>query len=178
MPPGIVSIRCLRSVGLFSRTNGMPASRKRMGGGTGGVAAKEAQRIANRTRTTRPCLSVFIRIHLSPKSFWRTDLRFPRDLFLLLLVALHDLLVFCHDRGRLLTLARGAVGVGQLEVEAAIIVKCERLPQMRDGFGVLAETRQRQPQRRVGSQQSGICGQRGTEERNRLLGLFQAQQAV
>src|SRR5690242_17525546 len=102
MPPGIVSTRCLRSVGLFSRTNEIPAfaaiSRKRMGGGVTGAAPSIAARNSHTQR-------------LFPR---RADLRFTRPLFLLLLIPFHDLLILCHCGARLFRLSRGAVGPCQL----------------------------------------------------------------
>src|SRR5215471_6247457 len=102
MPPGMVSIRCLRSVGLFSRTKEIPAwaatSRKRMGvGGEDEAAAKSARgRISPGYDQLLP---------------GRANLRFTRDLVFLLLIAPHDLLIFCHGGARLLAVARRTVGV-------------------------------------------------------------------
>src|SRR6185295_8806998 len=94
MPPGMVSIMCLRSVGWFSRTNEIPAaaamSRNRMGGTAAGAAAQTLQAAATTQPTVNPRLGIRF---TSPR---RTDLSLARHIFLLLLDFLKDLLVFCH----------------------------------------------------------------------------------
>ena len=75
-------------------------------------------------------------------------------------------------------IAAGPVGVRQLEVQAAVVIQLQRLLQVRDGLGVLAQARERQPQRGVRGQHLRVRGQRRPQIRHRLLGLFQPQQAV
>ena len=69
-------------------------------------------------------------------------------------------------------LAHRLVGAAKLIVQAAVFVQFERLLQVRNGLGVLAQTRQRQAQRGVRRQQSGIGCEGGLEIRHRLLGFF------
>src|SRR5215471_6482371 len=111
MPPGMVSMRCLRSVGLFSSTKAMPAcaatSRKRMAGGAAPAAAIAPRNIRQRQR----------RLFSG-----RTHLRFTRPLLLLLLVAFHDLLVFLQGSARFFGLPGSAISSRQLVVEAAVVV--------------------------------------------------------
>src|SRR5437660_11325673 len=94
----MVSIRCLRSVGLFSRTNETPAcaaiSRKRMGGGLAGAAVSSAA-------TANP-------IHLRLFARWPNP-SLTRRIILLFLVPFNDLLILCHRGARLFGLSGGAV---------------------------------------------------------------------
>src|SRR4051812_23751629 len=99
MPPGIVSMRCFLSVGLFSRTKEIPAAlatlRKRMGGGVLTAKTQIAQR--NRAPANR--------------LFRRANLRLFRLFRLLLLISLPDFLILRHGRPGLLGIAARAVRV-------------------------------------------------------------------
>src|SRR5215831_4611332 len=106
MPPGMVSIRCFRSVGLFSRTKERPdsaaTSRKRIGGG--GAAARIAAirpRIASAGRNGRMWL------------LWRLDLGFACEFVLLPLVALENLLIGSHGFSGLHSVAGRLIGARQ-----------------------------------------------------------------
>src|SRR5215831_20580208 len=120
----MVSIMCLRAVGEFSRTNGMPAaeatSRKRMAGGTPARNPAITRKPAKKTGTRM----------LLPR---RPDLRFPRHLFLLLLRLLLNLLVLCHGRLRLLPIPRSLVGARQLVVQAAVLIQLDRFLEVGNG---------------------------------------------
>src|SRR5215472_9876386 len=118
MPPGIVSIMCLRSVGWFSRTKEIPAaaatSRNRMGGTGAAASAAQMHRPADTAIGNNP------RVGIRLPSARRADLSLARHCFLLLLDLLEDLLVFCHGSGGLLPLAGRLVRAAELVVQAAV----------------------------------------------------------
>src|SRR5690349_16774819 len=101
----MVSMRCLRSVGLFSSTKEIPAcaatSRKRMGGGATAAAASSAE------QTT---------IQAAALVLGRGNLRLPRHFRLGFLLPFDDLLVLSHGCLGLLRVAGRPIGAGQLKV--------------------------------------------------------------
>src|SRR5215467_3394229 len=117
----MVSMRCLRSVGLFSSTNEMPASfeisRKRIGG-TGGVAASN--------NVTNPTTAAAMLLR-------RRNLRLTRHLRLFLFIVFDDLPVFRHHFARLARVAAGPIRIREFEVKAPVVVELERPLQMRYG---------------------------------------------
>ena len=116
----------MKSIPAFAAT-----SRKRMGGGGPNAAAARVP-----ARAGHAPVALFT---------GRPDLGLTRPHVLLFLDSFHDLLILCHRGARLFRLARGAVGAGQLIVQAAVVIQFQGLLQMGDGLGMFTQAREASP---------------------------------